>query len=121
VVSPKDIVKARTVVEEIYIDPKIEQYIVDIVFATRKPKEYGLDDIEPLIAYGASPRASIFLSKASKAQAFLSRRGYVTPEDVRAIGMDVLRHRVIVTYEAEAEEVAAEDVVRKVLNKIEVP
>jgi MoxR-like ATPase len=121
VVSPKDIIKARGVVEEIYIDPKIEQYIVDIVFATRKPKEYGLDDIEPLIAYGASPRASIFLSKAAKAQAFLSRRGYVTPEDVRAIGMDVLRHRVIVTYEAEAEEVAAEDVVRKVLNKIEVP
>jgi MoxR-like ATPase len=121
VVSPKDIVKARAVVEEIYIDPKIEQYIVDIVFATRKPKEYGLDDIESLIAYGASPRASIFLSKAAKAQAFLSRRGYVTPEDVRAIGMDVLRHRVIVTYEAEAEEVAAEDVVRKVLNKIEVP
>jgi len=121
VISPKDIIKARAVVEEIYIDPKIEQYIVDIVFATRKPREYGLDDIEPLIAYGASPRASIFLSKASKAQAFLSRRGYVTPEDVRAIGMDVLRHRIIVTYEAEAEEVAAEDVVRKVLNKIEVP
>jgi len=121
VISPKDIIKARAVVEEIYIDPKIEQYIVDIVFATRQPKEYGLDDIEPLIAYGASPRASIFLSKASKAHAFLSRRGYVTPEDVRAIGMDVLRHRVIVTYEAEAEEVAAEDVVRKVLNKIEVP
>jgi len=121
VISPKDIIQARAVVEEIYIDPKIEQYIVDIVFATRKPREYGLDDIEPLIAYGASPRASIFLSKAAKAQAFLSRRGYVTPEDVRAIGMDVLRHRVIVTYEAEAEEVAAEDVVRKVLNKIEVP
>jgi MoxR-like ATPase len=121
VVSPNDIIKARAVVEEIYIDPKIEQYIVDIVFATRNPKEYGLDDIEPLIAYGASPRASIYLSKAAKAQAFLSRRGYVTPEDVRAIGMDVLRHRVIVTYEAEAEEVAAEDVVRKVLNKIEVP
>jgi MoxR-like ATPase len=121
VISPKDIVKARAVVEEIYIDPKIEQYIVDIVFATRKPKDYGLEDLEALIAYGASPRASIFLAKAAKAQAFLSRRGYVTPEDVRAIGMDVLRHRVIVTYEAEAEETAAEDVVRKVLNKIEVP
>jgi MoxR-like ATPase len=121
VVSPKDIVRARAVVEEIYIDPKIEQYIVDIVFATRQPKTYGLDDLDALIAYGASPRASIYLSKAAKAQAFLSRRGYVTPEDVRAIGMDVLRHRVIVTYEAEAEEVAAEDVVRKVLNKIEVP
>lgn len=121
VVSPKDIVKARAVVEEIYIDPKIEQYIVDIVFATRQPKTFGLEDLEDLIAYGASPRASIYLSKAAKAQAFLNRRGYVTPEDVRAIGMDVLRHRVIVTYEAEAEEVAAEDVVRKVLNKIEVP
>jgi MoxR-like ATPase len=121
VISPKDIVKARAVVEEIYIDPKIEQYIVDIVFATRKPKEYGLEDLEALIAYGSSPRASIYLAKAAKAQAFLSRRGYVTPEDVRAIGMDVLRHRVIVTYEAEAEETAAEDVVRKVLNKIEVP
>jgi MoxR-like ATPase len=121
VISPKDIVKARAVVEEIYIDPKIEQYIVDIVFATRKPKEHGLDDLEALIAYGASPRASIYLAKAAKAQAFLSRRGYVTPEDVRAVGMDVLRHRVIVTYEAEAEETTAEDVVRKVLNKIEVP
>lgn len=121
VVSPKDIVKARAVVEEIYIDPKIEQYIVDIVFATRQPKQYGLDELESLIAYGASPRASIYLAKVAKAHAFLSRRGYVTPEDVRAIAMDVLRHRVIVTYEAEAEEVTSEDVVRKVLNKIEVP
>ena len=121
VVSPKDIVKARQVVEEIYIDPKIEQYIVDIVFATRNPKDYGLEDLGELISYGASPRASIYLAKTAKAHAFLKRRGYVTPEDVRAIGMDVLRHRVIVTYEAEAEEIAAEDVVRKVLNKIEVP
>jgi len=121
VISPKDIVKARAVVEEIYIDPKIEQYIVDIVFATRNPADYGLEDLGELIAFGASPRASIYLAKAAKAHAFLKKRGYVTPEDVRAIGMDVLRHRVIVTYEAEAEEVAAEDVVRKVLNKIEVP
>ena len=121
VVSPKDIIKARRVVEEIYIDPKIEQYIVDIVFATRNPKNYGLEDLADLIAYGASPRASIYLAKTAKAHAFLKRRGYVTPEDVRAIGMDVLRHRVIVTYEAEAEELGAEDVVRKVLNKIEVP
>jgi len=121
VVSPKDIIKARRVVEEIYIDPKIEQYIVDIVFATRNPKNYGLEDLADLIAYGASPRASIYLAKTAKAHAFLKRRGYVTPEDVRAIGMDVLRHRVIVTYEAEAEELSAEDVVRKVLNKIEVP
>ena len=121
VVSPKEIIKAREVVEEIYMDPKIEQYIVDIVFATREPKSYGLEDLEELISYGASPRASIYLVKTARAHAFLKKRGYVTPEDVRAIGMDVLRHRVIVTYEAEAEEVSAEDVVRKILNKIEVP
>jgi len=121
VVGPQDIINARNVVEEIYIDPKIEQYIIDIVFATRKPKDYGLEELSDLIAYGASPRASIYLVKTAKAHAFLNRRGYVTPEDVRAVGMDVLRHRVIVTYEAEAEEVRPEDVVRKVLNKIEVP
>jgi MoxR-like ATPase len=121
VIKPKEITGAREVVQSIYIDPKIEQYIVDIVFATRRPKEYGLDDLVELIAFGASPRASINLAKTAKAHAFLQRRGYVTPEDVRAIGMDVLRHRLIVTYEAEAEEVTAEDVVRKVLNKIEVP
>ena len=121
VVKPAEIIKARAVVEEIYIDPKIQQYIVDIVFATRTPRDFGLDDLGELIAFGASPRASINLAKAAKAHAFLQKRGYVTPEDVRAIGMDVLRHRVIVTYEAEAEEVTSEDVVRKVLNKIEVP
>ncbi|MBN1780117.1 MoxR family ATPase [bacterium] len=121
VVTPKDIVKARNVVNSIYIDPKIEQYIVDIVFATRRPADYGLGELEELIAFGASPRASINLAKTAKAHAFLQQRGYVTPEDVRAIGMDVLRHRLIVTYEAEAEEVTSEDVVRKVLNKIEVP
>lgn len=121
VISPKDIVKARDVVSSVYIDPKIEQYIVDIVFATRNPKNYGLDELDALIAYGASPRASINLAKTAKAHAFLQQRGYVTPEDVRAIGMDVLRHRLIVTYEAEAEDVSSEDVVRKVLNKIEVP
>jgi MoxR-like ATPase len=122
VIKPKDIVKARKVVEEIYIDPKIEKYIVDIVFATRSPKEHGLEEeLGNMIAYGASPRASIYLAKTSKAHAFLEKRGYVTPEDVRAVAMDVLRHRVILTYEAEAEEVTAEDVVRKVLNTIEVP
>ena len=121
VVAPADIVKARNVVHEVYIDEKVERYIIDIVFATRNPKEYGLDELEYLIAYGASPRASIYLSLASRAHAFLRRRGYVTPEDVRSIGKDVLRHRIIVTYEAEAEEVTSEDVVRKVLNKIEVP
>jgi len=121
IVSPHDIVKARSVVREVYIDEKVERYIVDIVFATRSPKEYGLEELGPLIAYGASPRASIYLSLAAKAHAFLRRRGYVTPEDVRAIGMDVLRHRILLTYEAEAEEITPEDVVRKVLNKIEVP
>ncbi len=121
VISPKEIINAREVTGQVYIDPKIENYIVDIVFATREPSKYGLNDLDDLIAYGASPRASIYLSKAAKAHAFISRRGYVTPEDVRAIGMDVLRHRIIVTYEAEAEDVTAEEVVRKILNKIEVP
>ena len=121
VVTPEQIMNAKKAMHEIYIDPKIENYIVDIVFATRNPKEYGLDDLAELIAFGASPRASINLSLAAKAHAFLRRRGYVTPEDVRSIGMDVLRHRVLVTYEAEAEEITPEDVVRKILNKIEVP
>lgn len=121
VITPEDIKRARLAVSQIYIDEKIEHYIIDIVFATRNPSEYKLDDLTDLIAYGASPRASIYLSQASKAHAFLRGRGYVTPEDVRAVGLDVLRHRVIVTYEAEAEETTAEDVVRKVLNHIEVP
>ncbi|MBN2000821.1 MoxR family ATPase [candidate division KSB1 bacterium] len=121
VVSPNDIIKAKKVIHDVYIDPKIENYIVDIVFATRQPKDFGLDDLQDLIAFGASPRASINLSLAARAHAFLRRRGYVTPEDVRSIGLDVLRHRVIVTYEAEAEEITAEDVVRKIINRIEVP
>ena len=121
VVTPKDIIAARSVVNDVYIDEKVERYIIDIVFATRNPKEYGLDELHDLIAFGASPRASIYLHQAAKAHAFLRRRGYVTPEDIRSIGMDVLRHRIIVTYEAEAEELTSEDVVRKVLNKIEVP
>lgn len=121
VVSPEEIIRAREVVSQIYIDEKVENYIIDIVFASRQPKEYKLDELSGLIAYGASPRASIYLSQASKANAFLRRRGYVTPEDVRSVGLDVLRHRVIVTYEAEAEEITAEDIVRKVLNHIEVP
>jgi MoxR-like ATPase len=121
VVKPSAIVSARSLVSEVYIDEKVERYILDIVFATRNPKDYGLDELQDLISFGASPRASINLHVASKAHAFLRRRGYVTPEDVRSIGMDVLRHRIIVTYEAEAEELTSEDVVRKVLNKIEVP
>jgi len=121
VVNAKDIISARNLVKEVYIDEKVERYIIDIVFATRNPKEYGLDDLQDLISFGASPRASIYLHQAAKAHAFLRRRGYVVPEDIRAIGMDVLRHRILVTYEAEAEEITPEDVVRKVLNKIEVP
>jgi len=121
VVSPEDIMAAQKAVHEVYIDPKVENYIVDIVFATRKPKEYGLDEVAGLIEYGASPRASIYLSKAAKAHAFLRRRGYVTPEDVRAIGMDVLRHRIILTYEAEAEDMTSENLVNRIINHIEVP
>ena len=121
VITPKDIIKARGVVKEVYVDEKIEKYIVDIVFATREPENYGLNELKDLITFGGSPRASIFLALASKAHAFLRGRGYVTPEDVRAIGMDVLRHRVILSYEAEAEEMSPEDVIRKVLNRVEVP
>jgi len=121
VVTPPEIIKARQVVKEVYIDEKIEKYIVDLVFATRNPENYGLKELKDLINYGASPRASIYLALAAKAHAFLRRRGYVTPEDVRSIGMDVLRHRIILSYEAEAEELTTEDVVRKVLNRVEVP
>ncbi len=120
VISPEDILKAREVVAQIYVDEKIKDYILNIVFATRAPQEYNLD-LKDLIAYGASPRASIYLNLVAKAHAFLKGRGYVTPEDVKAIGMDVLRHRVIVTYEAEAEEITSEDIVKKVFDEIEVP
>ncbi len=121
VITPQELIRARDVVKEVYMDEKIEKYIVDIVFATREPEQYGLQEIKPLLNYGASPRATIFLAQAARAHAFLRRRGYVTPEDVRAIGLDVMRHRVILSYEAEAEEVSAEDLVRKVLNRVEVP
>jgi MoxR-like ATPase len=121
VVTPDDIIKARRVIGEIYMDEKIEKYILDIVFATRNPKQYNLPNLAQLISYGASPRASINLALGAKAYAFIKRRGYVIPEDVRAVSLDVLRHRVAVTYEAEAEEVTPEQVVQEVLNKIEVP
>jgi len=121
VVSPEDILKARSTSLEIYMDEKIENYIVDIVLATRNPSEYNLSELEELIEYGASPRATIYLAIASKAHAFLRRRGYVLPEDVRAIAMDVLRHRIIPTYEAEAEEIVTEDIITQILNRIEVP
>jgi len=121
VISPADIIRSRNVVNEIYMDEKIERYILDIVFATRSPKDYNMSNLSQLISYGASPRATINLALGAKAYAFIKRRGYVIPEDVRAISLDVLRHRVALTYEAEAEEVTSEQVVQEVLNKIEVP
>ncbi|MFH1856513.1 MAG: MoxR family ATPase [Candidatus Omnitrophota bacterium] len=121
IVTPEDIIKARKVVDEIYMDEKIERYILDIVFATRNPKEYKLDELESLIQYGASPRASIYLTLASKAYAFVQGRGYVTPQDVKSIGMDILRHRVIVSYEAEAEEKNSEDIIKRIFDEVEVP
>lgn len=121
VVSPEKILAARKVVNEIYMDEKIEKYIIDIVFATREPQNYGLKEYEGMIEYGASPRASIYLTVAAKAYAFLQRRGYVTPQDVKSIGLDVLRHRVIPSYEAEAEEKDSEDIIKKIFEEIEVP
>jgi MoxR-like ATPase len=121
VVSPKQILSAREVVKQVYMDEKIERYILDIVFATRQPKDFKLEKLAPMISYGASPRATINLALASKAHAFIKRRGYVIPEDVRAICPDVLRHRVLVTYEAEAEEITSETIVTEILNSVEVP
>jgi len=120
VIGPDEILRARQTVNEIYIDQKIKEYILDIVFSTREPKNHGLD-LENLILYGASPRASIYLTVAAKAHAFLSGRGYVVPQDVKSIGMDVLRHRIIVSYEAEAEEKSSDDIVAKIFDTIEVP
>jgi len=120
IISPEKIIRAQKVVTQIYMDEKVKDYIVNLVFATREPASYGLD-IKNLIAYGASPRASVYLALASRAHAFLRGRGYVTPEDVKAIGMDVLRHRVIPTYEAEAESVTSEDLVKRIFDFIEVP
>ncbi len=121
VVSPDRILGARRVINEIYMDEKIEKYIIDIVFATREPAASGINDLDGLIEYGASPRASIYLTLAAKAYAFIQRRGYVTPQDVKSIGPDVLRHRIIPTYEAEAEDKTSEDIVRRVFEEIEVP
>ena len=121
VIEPKDILNARSVVNMIYIDEKVKNYIVDIVFATRFPGEHRLDGLKNLIAYGASPRATIFLTKAAKAHAFIKGRGYVTPDDIKAIGTDVLRHRIITTFEAETEEISSDDIVKKVFEEIEVP
>ncbi len=121
VIKPQDIVRAREVVRSIYVDEKIKEYIINLIFATREPQKYRLNDLTSLISYGASPRATIYLNLAAKAHAFLRGRGYVTPEDIKAIGPDVLRHRVLLTYEAEAEEITSDDIVKKVFDTIEVP
>ena len=121
VTTGAEILKARAVVREVYIDEKIEQYIADIVFATRYPDRYGLKELKDMIAFGGSPRASINLAKAARAYAFIKRRGYVVPEDVRAVAHDVLRHRIGLTYEAEAENITTEEIINEILNTIEVP
>lgn len=121
VITPQDILNARKLVGEVYVDEKIDRYILDIVFATRQPEEYGLGHLTSLISYGASPRATINLALGARAMAFIKRRGYVIPEDVRSICADVLRHRIAVSYEAEAEEITSEYIITEILNKIEVP
>jgi MoxR-like ATPase len=121
VVTPAQLVDARNVVKQVYVDEKVKEYIVDVVFATREPAKHGLKDLAPLVEFGASPRASIALNLAARAHAFLRHRGYVTPEDVKAVGPDVLRHRLVLTYEADAEEVTAEQIVKRVFEVVEVP
>jgi len=121
VTTAQEIINARAVVREVYLDEKIEQYIADIVFASRFPERYGLQDLKNLISFGGSPRASINLAKASRAYAFIKRRGYVVPEDVRAVAHDVMRHRIGLTYEAEANNISSEEIVSKIINKVEVP
>lgn len=121
VISPESILKARKLVQDVYVDEKIEKYILDIVFATRNPQEFGLEDLGDLISYGGSPRATINLALGARAMAFIKRRGYVIPEDVRSICMDVLRHRIAVTYEAEAEDITSENIIQRILNTVEVP
>jgi MoxR-like ATPase len=121
VITPQQLLEARGVITQMYVDEKVKDYIVNVVFATREPKEHNLKDLAPLIEFGASPRASIALNLAARAHAFLRHRGYVTPEDVKAVGPDVLRHRLVLTYEADAEEVTTEQVVRRVFEVVEVP
>jgi MoxR-like ATPase len=121
ILKPEDIVRARGIVREVYMDEKIERYIVDLVYATRTPADYNLGKLSDLISFGASPRASISLAMAAKAYAFIKRRGYVIPEDVRAVSAEVLRHRIGLTYEAEAENVTTENIISEVLNAVMVP
>lgn len=121
VLNPKQLLELRDLTHEIYVDEKVKEYILDLVFATRNPEQFKLESLKGLIAYGASPRASITLIKAARAHAFLRGRGYVTPDDVKQVGMDVLRHRVLVTYEAEAENLTSEDMIRRIFDQVEVP
>jgi MoxR-like ATPase len=116
-----DIQRAKNLTHDVYVDQKIKDYIVDIVFATRQPEKYGLDNLKPLISIGSSPRATINLALASKAYAFLQGRGFVIPEDVKAIGLDVLRHRIITTYEAEAESLKSDDIIKQIFSEIPIP
>jgi MoxR-like ATPase len=122
ILKPKEIVEMRNLIKEIYMESKVKDYILDLVFATREPENFkNLSDLKDLIECGASPRASIFLARAAKAHAFLEHRGYVTPDDIKAIGKDILRHRIILTYEAEAEQITQEDIVNRLFDEIEVP
>ncbi len=121
VLKPKDIKEMREVADQVYLDEKVEDYIIDIVFATREPAAYRLEKLEKLIDYGASPRASIFLAQAGKVQAFLSGRAYVTPQDIKTVGPDVLRHRVLVSYEAEAQDLSSDDLIQEIFNTVDVP
>ncbi|MEP4948180.1 MAG: MoxR family ATPase, partial [Flavobacteriaceae bacterium] len=121
VVTLKQILSAQRAVREVYMDEKIEKYILDLIFATRYPEKYNLESLKPLISFGASPRGSINLANASKCYAFIKRRGYVVPEDVRAVVHDVLRHRIGITYEAEAENITSEEIINKIVNEVEVP
>ena len=121
VTTVDEILRARKVVSDVYIDEKIEQYVADIVFATRYPDRYGMKELKDMISFGGSPRASINLAKAARTYAFIKRRGYVVPEDVRAIAHDVLRHRIGLTYEAEASNISSEEIISKIINKVEVP
>jgi MoxR-like ATPase len=121
VVQPQEILAARSIVNEIYVDDKLKNYILDLVFATRSPEKFKMESLKPLIAYGGSPRATICMTQASKAYAFLQGRGYVTPEDVKSVGPDVLRHRILLTYEAEAENTTSEDIITKLFAAVEVP
>jgi len=121
VITPEDVIDARKLIYKIHMDEKLKDYIIDIVFATREPEKYGLEDLKGMIAYGASPRASIYLTLTSKAYAFIKRRGYVIPEDIKSIGYDVLRHRIIPTYEAEAEAMTTDDILKRIFDEVEVP